>query len=203
MPAVALVILPALAGCQQFQQIFRTPGEPGTARQSVVRPYRLAGYAPAAEEHVGGGSAVGSDAPTAPAAVAAEDVATNGAALGYTAPQFALPQLIALTGQFSRSRTLTEANVAGVTGDALVTGPAGILGRAGLSGSTATLGTTLVSRPGLQDGPATGLGFATPGRNVFSRQPNPFSGPGGGCEILTRAGFFGGDRGACERAVRR
>jgi len=47
----------------------------------------------------------------------------------------------------------------------------------------------VVGQPGLQQGFALGLGLA-PAHNLFTRQFNPLSGPGGRCQELVNAGFF-------------
>ena len=76
------------------------------------------------------------------------------------------------------------------------------VGRPGLSATQPTVTGVVASRPGLQEGPATGLGFASP-FNLLTPQTNPLSGANGRCMDLANAGFFGGSRPACETHFRR
>lgn len=223
---IVLLAYPLLTGCQQFQRIFYSPGQYTPAQAAPVDAVRsgtsvhLAAYAPAPVDDRPKAGATGTDASqgkfTSPRNGAGDDAATNGmsaattngvatvtTAPAYSAPQFALVPFIAVTGQFGRFNALADANVARVGAEALVTGAGGVTGRAGLTGPSATIGATLVSRPGLQEGPGTGLGFASPGRNVFTRQANPLSGPAGGCAQLNRAGFLGNNNSPCQRVRRR
>ena len=76
-------------------------------------------------------------------------------------------------------------------------GNVSFVGRPGLTAPRASVGGGLVGRPGLQDGPATLLGFAAM-QNIFTPQMNLLSGPMGRCHDLSMAGFFGGSRAVCE-----
>ncbi|NOS99630.1 MAG: hypothetical protein HOP29_03295 [Phycisphaerales bacterium] len=75
-------------------------------------------------------------------------------------------------------------------------------GRPGLTAPTTTRSAIAGGRPGLQQGFASGLGFASPDRNIFTPIQNPLSGPTGRCGELATAGFFA-DRAACEIQFRR
>jgi len=80
---------------------------------------------------------------------------------------------------------------------------AGSIGRLGLTAPPTRLAGRVTSRPGLQDGPATGLGFTSMDRNIFTLQVNRLSGATGRCQDLARAGFFGGSQTNCEQSFRR
>ncbi|HRX87066.1 MAG TPA: hypothetical protein P5572_18735 [Phycisphaerae bacterium] len=181
-------------GCQQMQRIFHTPGSTPADRRTAPFTARLAGYAPAED------NAAASEETAGIGAVPA-DAGSNALPAAYSVPNLALLPFIVLPAQIGQFGTRIDVNVA--RSGALVSSNAGVIGRAGLTGTSATFGAVAVSRPGLQEGPATGLGFASPGRNLFVRQVNPLSGPNGRCRDLARAGFFGGDHAACERAGRR
>lgn len=56
-------------------------------------------------------------------------------------------------------------------------------------------------RPGLQEGPAAGIGFASQ-FNILTPQVSPLSGPMGRCNELVRAGFFRGSEANCLRHFR-
>ena len=75
----------------------------------------------------------------------------------------------------------------------------GVAGRMGLAASPPAFGSMIISRPGIQQGPATGLGFGSPVNNIFRPRINRFSGPGGACERLANAGFFGGSSLVCQQ----
>jgi len=200
----ALLAIVVLSGCQQMQRIFHAPSTVSTVAQSPAcssQPVaRLAAFAPMSAEPSADREFTQPGESVTNVDSSATAIDTNGVA-AYTAPKFALVPIITLATQFGRFDVRADANVA--RADALVSGAGGIVGRAGVTGQTATLGATLVSRPGLLEGPATGLSFASPDRNIFVRQTNPLSGPNGACAELSRAGFFGGNRGACERTRRR
>lgn len=74
-------------------------------------------------------------------------------------------------------------------------------GRPGLTAPVTTRSAIAGGRPGLQQGFASGLGFASD-RNVFTPISNPLSGPTGRCAELATTGFFA-DRAACETHFRR
>ncbi len=80
---------------------------------------------------------------------------------------------------------------------------AGSIGRLGLTATPTRLAGRVTSRPGLQEGPATGLGFASMDRNIFTSQINRLSGANGRCQDLARAGFFSSNRATCEQSFRR
>ncbi len=69
-------------------------------------------------------------------------------------------------------------------------------GRLGLTGTSAITDVTGV-RLGLQQGVATGIGFANPDRNIFTARANPLTGATGRCQDLVNAGFFNRDAAAC------
>lgn len=77
----------------------------------------------------------------------------------------------------------------------------GIVGRPGLTAPAGSVrpgvGRPLMGRPGLQQGPASLLGFAAMG-NIFTPQMNLLSGPMGRCRDLSMAGFFNHSRAQCE-----
>ena len=73
-----------------------------------------------------------------------------------------------------------------------------IIGFSGLAAPQPTAQGVVLSLPGLQEGPAAGLGFAAP-FNVLTPQVNPLSGSMGRCLDLAGAGFFARDPTACER----
>jgi hypothetical protein len=73
-----------------------------------------------------------------------------------------------------------------------------IVGAPGLAPPTAGVTNAVSSRPGLQQGPAAGLGSIGM-FNVLSPQINPLSGPTGRCQDLVNAGFFSRDVAACQR----
>ncbi|MEK6674972.1 MAG: hypothetical protein AABZ47_04875 [Planctomycetota bacterium] len=78
--------------------------------------------------------------------------------------------------------------------------PAG--GRLGLAALPPGIGDSLGGRPGLQRGPAIGLGLAR-NPNLFAQpQTNRVSGPLGRCVDLTRAGFFSGSQTQCQQHFR-
>lgn len=76
-------------------------------------------------------------------------------------------------------------------------------GRTGLTAPQTTAVSAITGRPGLVEGEATGLSFASPVHNIFTARLNRATGPGGRCGELTNAGFFGGNRTACEQHFRR
>jgi hypothetical protein len=123
----------------------------------------------------------------------------------YTAPGVAIQQLTLLAVGATSNRPTSASELAGAGKEAteatLGTGE-GVLGRPGLTAPQPTVAGAVVSRPGLQQGPAGGLGFAEP-FNILTPQFNPLSGPMGRCGDLSAAGFFGGNRTACEQHFRR
>ena len=78
-----------------------------------------------------------------------------------------------------------------------------LAGRAGLSAPPPAFANVVVSRPGLQEGAATGLNFASSVNNLFTPRFNPLSGPTGRCHELAGAGFFQGRRSVCEQHFQR
>lgn len=73
----------------------------------------------------------------------------------------------------------------------------GVVGFSGLTAPQPVARGVVLSLPGLQQGPAAGLGFALPS-NVLTPQINLLSGSMGRCQDLARAGFFARDVMACE-----
>ncbi len=115
----------------------------------------------------------------------------------YTAPGVAIQQISLLAlGTPSSSTTADLAGAGREASQSSVTSGAGVLGRPGLSAPQPSVVGAVVSRPGLQAGPASGLGFA--GRsNILTPQLNRLSGPTGRCGELASAGFFGRNQAAC------
>jgi len=110
--------------------------------------------------------------------------------VGYTTPTAAV--VLAAIG------TTTQPTIGGANDPARAASEsASIPSRQGVATSRATVSGVIVSRPGLQEGLARGLGFASP-NNIFTRQSNPLSGPAGRCQDLANAGFFSGNRATCE-----
>ncbi len=101
---------------------------------------------------------------------------------------------IAIVEQDQAVKESAQSSVASVSGN---------IGRLGLTAPPTRLAGRVTSRPGLQDGPATGLGFAPAGRNVFTPQFNPASGPNGRCAELVRAGFRNGSLANCQQPMAR
>lgn len=121
----------------------------------------------------------------------------------YTAPgaavrQAALAALALTTSNTSQTtmdsggRELSEAMSAG-SGSA---NAGNVLGATGLAAPVATVAGVVVSRPGLQEGAASGLGFVS-SFNILTPQLNPLSGTMGRCQDLINAGFFGGSESTC------
>ena len=123
----------------------------------------------------------------------------------YTAPGVAIQQLTLLAIGTSTTGSSAAAELAGAGREAsqagITTGES-ILGRPGLTAPQPTVAGAVVSRPGLQQGPAGGLGFAGP-FDILTPQFNPLSGPMGRCGDLAAAGFFGRNQTACVQHFRR
>ena len=79
------------------------------------------------------------------------------------------------------------------------TGP--VTGIASLGAPQPRTVNAIVGQPGLQQGPAIGLGLVGP-HNLFIRQINLLSGPGGRCGELVTAGFFA-NVSACQAQFKR
>lgn len=77
-----------------------------------------------------------------------------------------------------------------------------VLGRGGLTAPQNVAVSAVVGRPGLIQGAATGLSFASRVNNIFTPRVNRLTGPGGRCGDLVSAGFFPGTS-ACQQRFRR
>ncbi len=128
---------------------------------------------------------------------------------GYTAPGAAIRQATLLAMAIPKSEADTALAVAGggkelaesMLGTSTAAATPSVFGRPGLTAPQPTVAGAVVSRPGLQEGPASGIGFASP-FNILTPQVNPLSGPMGRCNDLVRAGFFGGNNANCVRHFR-
>lgn len=124
---------------------------------------------------------------------AKQDVAYTTPSEPYRQILFAvIASSVGLVEKQASAKDAAESTVATVSGR---------IGRLGLTAPPTRLAGRVTSRPGLQDGPATGLGFAPAGRNVFTPQFNPLSGPSGRCQELARAGFFNGSIADCRQSI--
>lgn len=124
----------------------------------------------------------------------------------YTAPRLPYQQLamaIANAVDVPNAAVDDASEVRRELVDSLAFSSAGPAGRLGLVAPPSQIAGRVTSRPGLQDGPATGLGFASRDRNIFLVQANRLTGASGRCHDLAAAGFFGGSRAGCERTLRR
>jgi len=122
---------------------------------------------------------------------------------GYTMPGLAYRQLAVAVAAAVTTTTEPSDELGKELSESVAMSDMGTIGRIGLTAPPTRLAGRVTSRPGLQDGPATGLGFSAPDRNIFAPQLNPLSGSGGRCGELAGAGFFSGSRGACEQSFRR
>lgn len=124
-------------------------------------------------------------------------------AFGYTAPGLPYQQLaVAVTAAVVN--VVEEASELGrELSESIAMSDMGTIGRLGLTAPPTQFAGRVTGRPGLQDGPATGLGFAQPDRNLFVPQLNALSGATGRCRDLAAAGFYGGSPAACEQSFRR
>lgn len=122
----------------------------------------------------------------------------------YTVPGTQAQQLAALALGITALGTGADVSGAGreVAESGIGVGQAA-LGRPGLTAPQPRVASAVVGRPGLQQGFAAGLGFASSDRNIFTARMNPLSGPNGRCQDLASTGFFGGSRSACESHFRR
>ncbi|MCH7704720.1 MAG: hypothetical protein IIB61_06380 [Planctomycetes bacterium] len=126
------------------------------------------------------------------------------APLGYTAPGEAIRQaaLLAMAIPKSDADTTLADDGGGkelaesLLGTSTTRATPSVFGSPGLTAPQPTVAGAVVSRPGLQEGPASGIGFASP-FNILTPQVNPLSGPMGRCNDLVRAGFFGGNNDTC------
>jgi hypothetical protein len=121
----------------------------------------------------------------------------------YTAPGGAFRRLDLAIGSAALGATADTLGAGKEASESIALSSEGVLGQTGLTAPPTMMADAVVGRPGLQRGPATGLGFASPVNNIFTPRVNPASGPNGRCAELARAGFFNGDRAACERNFRK
>lgn len=115
----------------------------------------------------------------------------------YTEPGERVRQQTLLATGNATTNTASDSNVPGTgreASEALAS-----VGRPGLTAPQPGGGPSLAitSRPGLQEGPATGLGIVSP-FNILTPQMNLLSGTMGRCNDLVMAGFFGGSIANCE-----
>lgn len=122
---------------------------------------------------------------------------------GYTAPSAAVRSLSLATSVGALGISRDESSAAEVAAESMILSSQGAVGQLGLTAPPTMVAGAVTSRSGLGRGPATGLGFAAMGSNLFSARVNRLSGVNGRCADLARAGFFGGDRHACERSFGR
>ena len=156
---------------------------------TMAAPVRAGGEAipPRAADSAANSAATTRPAPTTLAA-------TRPARRGYTAPGAAFRNVsfvdsgAATAGSIRSSRTGHEASEAGWAAGGR-DGLTGLTGAPGLGAPQPFTANAVVGAPGLQRGPAIGLGLV-PRNNLFTRTINPISGPNGACSILVNAGFF-------------
>lgn len=119
------------------------------------------------------------------------------AARQYTEPGERVRQQTLLASGNATNDTVSDSNLPGTGREASEALAA--VGRPGLTAPQPGVGLSLAisSRPGLQEGPAAGLGFASP-FNILTPQMNLLSGTMGRCNDLVMAGFFGGSIANCE-----
>jgi hypothetical protein len=177
---VAITLAFSTTGCQQMQRVFHEPQV--AARPAPERNVVLAGYAPMQPEP------------------ATQPAATQPADKSYTAPA---PQFRALA-LMSVGRSLVPVPAPVTQGkeisESVAFSSAGVTGRAGITAPASTLASATVSRGGIVESNATGIGFAS-GSTILQRQANPASGPNGVCAELTRTGFS--NTGRCATRARR
>lgn len=124
------------------------------------------------------------------------------ARLPYTAPGLPYQQIGLLRGIAALAATPEALGEGSEFSQALVTTTEGAAGLAGLTApATMTVQSLIVGRPGLQEGQATGLSFASRDANIFKARANPLSGPHGVCRELIAAGFSK-DHATCARKFR-
>ena len=121
----------------------------------------------------------------------------------YTAPGPAFRQLAVAAAAVVVSAMPQGDEAAQAQSESLVYSSRGPIGRLGVTAPPTSFANAVVGRPGTVRGPATALGFASRGNNLFSARANPASGPNGRCNELARAGFFGANRNRCEAVFRR
>lgn len=202
----AILVIP---GCAQLELALRDPSSgsvraAGSLSQRVVLarfqdPPREEAETPDPPRETGDG-ADGSGQDSGDRSAEQTDEAAKS---GYTSPGLAYQQLaIAVTAAVVS--LVDEANEVGrELSESILLSDMGTIGRLGLTAPPTQFAGRVTGRPGLQDGPATGLGFAPPDRNLFAPQFNPLSGANGRCRDLAAAGFYGGSRSACEQSFRK
>ncbi|MCH7813209.1 MAG: hypothetical protein IID40_04220 [Planctomycetes bacterium] len=157
---------------------------------------RLAAYAAWSDE----ATSARADATTQPTTRSA---ATQPAArTGYTAPRLGFRGLSAVAAGLVIGLTPETLGAGREISESVAFSASGTIGRLGLTAPPATVGRAVVGRPGLQEGRAATLGFASSVNNIFQPRANPLSGSGGRCNDLAKAGFFGGSRATCEAHFR-
>ncbi len=192
-------LLFSAAGCAQMELIFHQAPSGSTLVQAEPQPlFLLASHSDSASQEW----PATQPSTTQPTASTASTTAPA-RAVSYTEPrpQFQPGSLRA----FGTLGNLVPAagNAGKELSESVAFSSQGVIGRSGLTAPPTMLTGAVIGRPGLQRGPATGLGFASPSANIFVRQFNPLSGPNGRCHELARAGFFGGSAAACTAQLRR
>jgi len=193
----AAAFLPLTVGCAPMERLFYRPALHYTvpSHGSEAR-FVLASYAtPPAP-----GTAT---ATTAPADTTSRPATEPAGPTGYTAPGIPFRGLDLAISSAALGATADTLGAGKEASESIALSSDGVLGQTGLTAPPTMVADAVVGRPGLQRGPATGLGFASPVNNIFTPRVNPASGPNGRCAELARAGFFNGDRTACERHFRR
>lgn len=182
------------AGCRSMNRIFHHPRE--IRGEALRRTVRLARYAEPQIRSTVSSTQRASRRPTTrpttqPTSQPAYTVPSQWA---QRLPFFMMPLVF---GAVAVPTSVKEASESSLT----VLPP--LAGRAGLSAPPPAFASVVVSRPGLQEGAATGLNFASAVNNLFTPRFNPLSGPTGRCHELAGAGFFRGRRSVCEQHFQR
>jgi hypothetical protein len=208
----ALLVVIGLCGCQS-NRIFRDPGDAigqaSVSRSRVILASSLARQDPPEEQEPSADGLKTESTKQEPSDDRkAEEEAVAGEKardLPYTPPPMQIQQLtLLLFGVIPTSATVHDANAKLAAESGVTSSSTAIVGRPQLTAPPQTrFTTTVVGRPGLQRGFASGIGFASPDRNIFTARFNPASGSAGRCGDLIKAGFFNRDRGACEAHFRR
>ncbi|MCP4251501.1 MAG: hypothetical protein GY778_31070 [bacterium] len=124
------------------------------------------------------------------------------ATIGYTAPRLGFRGMSAIAAGLAIGLTPETLGAGREISESVAFSASGTIGRLGLTAPPTTVGRAVVGRPGLQEGRAATLGFASSVNNIFRPRANPLSGSSGRCNDLVKAGFFGGSRAACEANFR-
>ena len=141
--------------------------------------------------------------PDQPAADDEEQESETPALRGYTAPSAEIRNAVLLAIALATRDSMPELVGGGKElAESMLSPGTSVVGQPGLAAPQPSISTAVVTRPGLQEGPATGIGFASP-FNILTPQVNLLSGPMGRCTDLAIAGFFGRSVSTCELSFRR